>query len=326
MQFDNSFIYIYNRHVYIFRFGVMHVTLKELRYFIAVYQEQSIAKAAEKLFVVPSVVSSAIKNLENEFHIALFTRTANRIAPTAAGEQFYKRALDVITSVSMLEHTMQTLNTIPVAQKTRCRIGMSASLLSICGEELDCALSKAFPDYLFFIESYPTIDEPDFYKKYDITIALTYLGRSFKTIEHKNSGYAVEHLRTFQPYIWLSESSPLCIHDEITYEMLKDYNFVSYNGFVNFSYHPEFYLTEDRFWEVKLKNQLINSLETFPCYTSDYPLKHGKLVFEDLFKGHPIKAKKIHDITSIELIYKKDYTANFIALIASTFSNLLFSE
>ena len=231
-----------------------------------------------------------------------------------------------MTSVSLLEHTMQTLNTIPVIQKTRCRIGMSAALLSICGEELDYALSKAFPDYLFFIESYPTINEPDFYKKYDITIALTYLGQSFKTIEHKNSGYAVEHLRTFQPYIWLSESSPLCIHDEITYEMLKDYNFVSYNGFVNFSYHPEFYLTEEQFWEVKLKSQLISSLETFPCYTSDYPLKHGKLIFEDLFKDHPIKAKKIHDITSIELIYKKDYTANFIALIASTFSNLLFSE
>ena len=51
------------------------MTLKQIKYFEAVCETRNISKAADSLFISRSVVSRALKELENEFGVELFNRT-----------------------------------------------------------------------------------------------------------------------------------------------------------------------------------------------------------------------------------------------------------
>jgi DNA-binding transcriptional LysR family regulator len=65
---------------------VDRVELRHLEYFIAVATERSFTRAASRLHVVQSAVSAAISSLERELGVALFERSAQRVALTDAGE------------------------------------------------------------------------------------------------------------------------------------------------------------------------------------------------------------------------------------------------
>jgi len=59
-----------------------------MRYVIAIAEEQSFTRAAERCFVVQSSLSHQIKALEHELGVKLFARTSRRVELTAAGEAF----------------------------------------------------------------------------------------------------------------------------------------------------------------------------------------------------------------------------------------------
>lgn len=71
------------------------MTNAEIYAFIAVCEEMNISKAAEKLFIGQSALSTRIKNLENELGYRLFTRGKGqrRIEFTPEGAEFYKLAV-----------------------------------------------------------------------------------------------------------------------------------------------------------------------------------------------------------------------------------------
>jgi LysR family hydrogen peroxide-inducible transcriptional activator len=79
------------------------VTLAELKYIVALAQEQHFGRAAAICCVSQPALSMAIKKLEKELEVALFTRSRSRITLTATGEQVVTQAKRVLGSVSELE-------------------------------------------------------------------------------------------------------------------------------------------------------------------------------------------------------------------------------
>ncbi|MFJ2019338.1 LysR family transcriptional regulator [Streptomyces nodosus] len=59
--------------------------LRQLEYFVAVAEELSFTRAAERLHVVQSAVSAAIRSLEREVGPVLFERSSQHVALTTAG-------------------------------------------------------------------------------------------------------------------------------------------------------------------------------------------------------------------------------------------------
>ena len=57
----------------------------QLEYFCAVSRYHSITQAAQKLYVTQPAISSAIRELEKEFSISLFTRTKKSHDPDKRG-------------------------------------------------------------------------------------------------------------------------------------------------------------------------------------------------------------------------------------------------
>lgn len=63
-----------------------------MRYAVAIAEEQSFTRAAQRCFVVQSALSRQIKSLESELGVRLFARTSRKVKVTPAGEAFVKQA------------------------------------------------------------------------------------------------------------------------------------------------------------------------------------------------------------------------------------------
>ncbi|MGE3160630.1 MAG: LysR family transcriptional regulator [Burkholderiales bacterium] len=70
--------------------------IKDLRYFIAVYEEGGFARAGVLLDTVQSNVSARIRRLEIALGVQLFERHRRGIVVTDRGEKLYRHAKRVI--------------------------------------------------------------------------------------------------------------------------------------------------------------------------------------------------------------------------------------
>lgn len=70
--------------------------IRQIQYFIRVYEERSFSRAAEKANVVQPALSMQIRRLEEELTTPLFERSSRGIEPTAAGTRFYELCLPIV--------------------------------------------------------------------------------------------------------------------------------------------------------------------------------------------------------------------------------------
>jgi DNA-binding transcriptional LysR family regulator len=76
--------------------------VKDLRYFVAVYEEGGFARAGVLLETVQSNVSARIRRLEVALGVQLFERHRRGVVVTDKGEKLYRHAKRVI---ALLEET-----------------------------------------------------------------------------------------------------------------------------------------------------------------------------------------------------------------------------
>ena len=62
----------------------MNVSLRQLRAFVAIYQEGRLAAAGQALSITPSAASLLLKQLEETLSVRLFDRSPQGLQPTAA--------------------------------------------------------------------------------------------------------------------------------------------------------------------------------------------------------------------------------------------------
>lgn len=72
--------------------------LRRLQYFVAVAEERSFTRAAERLYVTQPTLSVAIRKLEEELRVTLFERSSRHVVLTAAAEALLPKARRVIAA------------------------------------------------------------------------------------------------------------------------------------------------------------------------------------------------------------------------------------
>jgi LysR family nitrogen assimilation transcriptional regulator len=84
--------------------------LRQLQYFLCVYEELNITRAAAKLNVVQPAVSMQIRKLEEEFGARLFERTARGVMPTPAGRAIYELYLPILLDLQAAKQRAMELS------------------------------------------------------------------------------------------------------------------------------------------------------------------------------------------------------------------------
>ena len=79
------------------------MTAQQLRYVITVAETGSITEAARRLFISQPSLSSAIRELETEAGIRIFSRSRNGISITAEGMEFLGYARQVVQQAGLIE-------------------------------------------------------------------------------------------------------------------------------------------------------------------------------------------------------------------------------
>jgi len=82
---------------------VARLDLITLRLFVAIVEQQSISKAAEREFIAPSAVSKRIADLEHAMQAQLLLRHRKGISPTPAGLALLHHARAILRDVAQLE-------------------------------------------------------------------------------------------------------------------------------------------------------------------------------------------------------------------------------
>src|SRR3954453_17123793 len=83
--------------------------LRHLRYFVAIAEERSFTRAAERLWIAQPGLSTQIRRLESELGVQLFQRHTRGVALTAWGELFLERARTALAAADAARATAHDL-------------------------------------------------------------------------------------------------------------------------------------------------------------------------------------------------------------------------
>jgi LysR family transcriptional regulator, nitrogen assimilation regulatory protein len=119
--------------------------LKQIRDFLAVYEEGSFSKAAERENCTQPGLSVQIRRLEESLKQRLFERNARGVTPTVAGREFYGSCRKVVSALREAKQHM---------------LDISGSITGSINVGLPPSFSKAAlaPALRTFVEAYPHVE------------------------------------------------------------------------------------------------------------------------------------------------------------------------
>lgn len=89
----------------------MSGSLKDIRLFVAVYEERSFTAAAAREHATQSGVSQHIRKLEEGLGVTLFSRDKGQVVPSPAGDSYYQRCIDVLRAHATATSTAKSFAT-----------------------------------------------------------------------------------------------------------------------------------------------------------------------------------------------------------------------
>jgi LysR family nitrogen assimilation transcriptional regulator len=83
---------------------------RQIQYFVALYEEKSITKAARRLHVVQPAVSMQIRRLEVDNGAVLFERSAQGVIPNAAASRLYPLCVDILKRLETVKEELRNIS------------------------------------------------------------------------------------------------------------------------------------------------------------------------------------------------------------------------
>ena len=114
----------------------MDTHLRDLRYFLAVAEELSFTRAAQRLFVSQPALSRQVAKLERDLRVVLFERDRQRVRLTAAGQVLLERSRPLLAS---WDEARRDVADAAAGASATLRVGIQTSI----GRGILAAISRA---------------------------------------------------------------------------------------------------------------------------------------------------------------------------------------
>jgi LysR family hydrogen peroxide-inducible transcriptional activator len=194
-------------------------TVKQLRYFIALVENNHFGKAAESCFVSQSAFSVAIKELENTLSGRLVDRTNKSVTVTNLGRETYKQAKIVMDELSMLVDISQG-NRIPLSGKLS--LGIIPTIAPFLLSKFIFKLQNEHPKLELFLNEDITENLYDKLMKGDLDVILIALPYALKKVDSVTLFKDDFYLAYKQGSRWIKEKQKRVSLDDDSVLLLED--------------------------------------------------------------------------------------------------------
>lgn len=227
------------------------MTYKQLQYVVTVAEEGNITSAAKKLFVAQPSLTSAIRELEEEYNITIFMRSNKGVKLTSEGEEFLGYARQVLDQTTLIEERYKGKNT------GKLKFYVSAQHYSFAVEAFVELLKRSGADkYEFHMRETQTFNIIDDVSHLRSEIGILYLNKFneeviTKTLRDNNLSFTP--LFRAEPHVFIGKNSPLAKKKSLTLEDLRSYPRLSYEQ----GSHNSFYFSEEILSTVDCDKELV---------------------------------------------------------------------
>lgn len=184
------------------------LTLRHMNIFMAVCEENSVTKAADKLHIAQPAVSLAVKELEQHYDVKLFDRISKRLYLTEAGLKLLEYASHIVSLFSEMENHMRQWE-----RTGKLRIGASITIGTQLMPQYVSAFRKDHPESSIevFISSSDLIEKKILQSELDFAL--------IEGVVHSDS--IVDHIFMKDRLAAVcAPSCALCAEEAITIEQL----------------------------------------------------------------------------------------------------------
>lgn len=245
------------------------MTLQQLRFLIAVAEAGSINAAAQHLYTAQSNISSAIKGLEQELDIEIFTRSSRGVMLTNEGTELLGYARQVVEQADMLEARYARGGT------PQARLAISAQHYAFSVQAfINVVEACQDSEFDFVMRETTTAQIIDDVRAFRSDIGILYLDDfNRRVLEKAFSDARVDFHPLFKAavHVFVSETHPLAVRPEISLADLTPYTRYSFEqGTSNSFYYAEepfSYIPCARNIRISDRGTLTNLLTTSNGYT-----------------------------------------------------------
>lgn len=214
------------------------MTLQQLRYLIAIAEHGSMNGAAQALYVSQSNLSTAIRDLEREFGITIFTRSNRGVTLTNDGTELLSYARQIVEQTDMLEERYAR------GTSHQTRLAVSAQHYAFCLQAFINVLEQTDADsYDFILRECATHDIIEDVRTFRSEIGILYLDDFNQRVLGKaidDAGLTFTPLFDAQAHVFVSENHPLAGRDIVRPEDLAPFPRYSFEqGTTNSFYYSE---------------------------------------------------------------------------------------
>ena len=231
------------------------MTLQQLRYAVVTAEKKTISEAAASLYLAQPSLTKALKELEKEMGITIFTRTNRGVAVSKEGEVFLGYARQVLEQAALIEE----------------------KYLAHTGEKQEFCVSTQH--YSFAVNAFVDVIREFDAARYDFTLREEQTHEIIEDVAHMKSElgilYLSEHNReviermlaanelVFEglfcatPHVFVCADHPLAGRSSVTLEDLEDYPFLSYEqgSYNSFYYSEELTSTFERCKNIRVRDR-----------------------------------------------------------------------
>ncbi|MFA6941867.1 MAG: LysR family transcriptional regulator [Clostridiaceae bacterium] len=154
----------------------------QFEYVIAVAEERSFSKAANKLYISQPSLSQYIMRLEQQLNIKLFDRSTNPLTLTYAGEKYIESAKNIL---NLNDKLREQLGDIAGFNKGRIKIGIPIPTERYILPLVLPKFNKKFPEIEIVIEEHSAIELEKLLAKGDVDFAIMHLPIENKKIVYE---------------------------------------------------------------------------------------------------------------------------------------------
>lgn len=245
------------------------MTLIQLRYLIAIAEYGSINAAAHNLYASQSNLSTAIKELEHELGITIFTRSNRGVTLTNEGTELLGYARQIIEQARMLEARYQK------GEQTQHRLAVSTQHYAFSVQAFVQVAQECDRDQFdFILREAATGEIIDDVRNFRSEIGILYMDSFNSRVLQKafdDANLSFSPLFEADVHVFVGDHHPLAGRELISPEELMDYPRYSFeqgseNSFY-FSEEPLSYIPHSKQIRFSDRGTLTNLLTSYRGYT-----------------------------------------------------------